>query len=413
MTSNKKIKILDIAYYMTCPPISGGALRIISPYANMHDNENIEVDFLFSSWGLEYIEMCREYLLKIPVIKEAVGIQARHYNEQDFGLPQGFSKDVWVTMSKELRDKAIEMVKGKHYDIIQVEHSQLAWIVPFLRMASPKSKIVLDLHNVEHLIYKRWLDYARPKQKEEINKKYTTLCDWESQVWKWFDAAFTVSPIESQMIRNIGGLKKVFEVPTGGGINPDVYKPENELRPRPYDLLYLGTMEWFPNAQGLLWFINDVFPLILDKMQNVKLHIVGFGKPDGELYRIAHDHPNIKFWGQQDDDKMFFHGAKVFVVPLWIGAGARVKIPTAWASKVPIVSTSLGAEGLDAKDMENIILADEPNIFAEGVIRLLTDNDLRDHIVENAFQTVNEKYSIQKCVELLKNGYRDILENTI
>jgi ubiquinone/menaquinone biosynthesis C-methylase UbiE/glycosyltransferase involved in cell wall biosynthesis len=410
MVLYEKIKILDIMYYMTCPPTSGGALRIISPYANMKENENIEVDFLFSSWEHEYVGICKKYLLHIPVIKNVVGIVARHYLNHDIDMPHGFSRDVWVTMSSELRDKAIEMVTNKFYDIIQIEHSQLAWIVPALRLASPHSKIVLDLHNVEHLIYKRWLNYATPNQKNEIEKKYTSLYNWESKVWKWFDAAFTVSPIESKMFKELSGCEKVFEVPTGGGIDPDVYMPKDEQRRRPYDLLYLGTMEWFPNAHGLLWFINNVFPYILQREPNLKLHIVGFGNPDSELYKIAQEHPNIKFWGQQPDDKKFFHGAKVFIVPLWIGAGARVKIPTAWASKVPIVSTYLGAEGLNARNMENIILADDPKEFAEGVLTLLSDQNLWKRIVDNALGTVKNEYSLQKCVELLKKGYRDIID---
>ena len=410
MSESTKIKILDISYYMTCPPISGGALRMISPFANMTKEHGVEVDFLFSSWEQDYIEFCRDFLMQYPVISDVVGVKVRHYLNQDVGIPHEFSRDVWVTMSSELRDKAIEMVTCKHYDVIQIEHSQLAWIVPLLRLASPDTKFVLDLHNAEHLIFKRWLEYASPDQKEEIEKKYTSLFTWESKVWKWFDAAFTVSPIESQMFRELGGCENVFEVPTGGGIDPERYEPKDEDRAKPYDILYLGTMEWFPNAHGLMWFIKEAFPYILEQRPEAKLHIVGFGNPDGELYNLAEAHPNIKFWGQQKDDKKFFHGARVFIVPLWIGAGARVKIPTAWAAKVPIVSTYLGAEGLEARNMENIILADDPREFAEGVLRLFSDKEIHRQIVENAFETVKKYYTIGQCIETLKSSYRELFD---
>ncbi len=407
--NEKAIKILDISYYMTCPPVSGGALRIISPYMEMTMEDNISVDFLFSTWEKEYVNKCRDFLMNIPVVNSVTGVITRHYLNTEEGSPQGFSKEVWVTISRELQDKAIEMVKNTQYDVIQIEHSQLAWIVPSLRLASPQSKFVLDLHNAEYLIYQRWSKYARPEEKHIIETRYKTMYDWECKVWGWFDAVFTVSSIEAQMVKEIGHIRHVFTVPTGGGIDVNKYTPEDDARNQPYDLLYLGTMEWYPNAQGLLWFIEKVFPIILKEMPQVKLNIVGFGNPMGDLVKAAKAHPSIKFWGEQKDDKKFFHGSKVFIVPLWIGAGARVKIPTAWASKIPIVSTNLGAEGLDARHMDNIILADEPYEFAAGVIKLLQDESLLYRIIENAHRTVKEEYTVQKCVELLKKGYQEIL----
>lgn len=348
---NSAIRILNISYYMTCPPTSGGALRIISPYMNMTQEDNISVDFLFSTWEKEHTDKCRDFLMKYPVVNSVTGVITRHYLRKEEGAPEGLSKEVWVTISKELQEAAIDMVKSVRYDIIQIEHSQLAWIVPALKLASPDSKFVLDLHNAEHLVYKRWMQYARPGEREDVEKRFMALYDWEKRVWEWFDAVFTVSPMEAEMVREIGKVSNVFTVPTGGGIDVSKYEPKGEAGKKSYDILYIGTMEWYPNAHGLLWFIEKVFPLILTELPQVKLNIVGFGNPMGELVKKAKAHPNIKFWGEQKDDIKFFHGGKVFIVPLWIGAGARVKIPTAWASKIPIVSTYLGAEGLDAVNM--------------------------------------------------------------
>jgi glycosyltransferase involved in cell wall biosynthesis len=211
------------------------------------------------------------------------------------------------------------------------------------------------------------------------------------------------------MVRDLAGLEKVFVVPTGGGVELSKYLPKKEKRRKPYDILYLGTMEWFPNAQGLIWFMDEVLPVIVRKIPDVRLNIVGFGNPDGELVKKAESNPNVKFWGQQEDDIKFFHGAKVFIVPLWIGAGARVKIPTAWASMAPVVSTSLGAEGLRAENMENIILADDPAEFAAGVIRLLRDEEFTSYLTENALKTVQEHYTIEQCVKTLQKGYKEML----
>jgi FkbM family methyltransferase len=406
----EKIRILNIAYYMCCPPKSGGTLRMLNPYIKMTEEDNILVDFVFSTWDDGYADDCRKYLTQFPAFNSVIGVKCRHYLDIEIGCPSGFSSDVWTTLSKELREKTVELARSNHYDIIQIEHSQLAWIVPALRVASPHSKFVLDLHNAEHLISKRWLDYATPDERNKIEKRYNTLYDWECMAWKWFDAAFAVSDIEARMLKDLGKLENVFVVPTGGGIDVEKYKPTDENGNKPYDLLYLGTMMWYPNAHGLLWFINKVFPVILSEMPDVTLNIVGFGSPDAELVKISNEHSNIKFWGEQKDDKHFFHNSKVFIVPLWIGAGARVKIPTAWASKIPIVTTYLGAEGLKTNNAGNIIMADDPYEFAAAVLTLLKNEGLRERIITNAFNTVNESYTIRKCIELLKEGYDRIID---
>lgn len=404
------IKILDISSYMIVPPTSGGAQRIVRPIQQIKPEDGIEIDFLYTAYG-EDCEKSTKYLEKIPSVKRAVAVQPEIDLTDTRSMPEGFCSDVWNTMGMELKDAAVAMVQEKFYDIIQIEHSMMAWILPYLKEKSPRSKFVLDLHNAEYRVYEKWLNYARKEEYGEIKTKYENLYAWEMMSWKWFDAAFTVSPVETELFKSVTGCKNVFEVPTGGGIDTKEYEPTNKYREKPYDLLYMGTMEWYPNAQGLLWFIEKVFPNVIEKKPDVKLHIVGYGKPDGKLVKIATEHPNIKFWGQQKDDKMFFHGAKVFLVPLFIGAGARVKVPTAWASRVPIASTVFGPEGLIAVNGENICMSDDPKEYADSIVRLLTDKEYADMIAENAFNTLKNNYSSKICVEKLVRGYNEILKN--
>lgn len=403
-----KIKILDISSYMITPPTSGGAQRIVRPLTKLKPEDGIEVDVLFTGYDQAMFDS-EEYLLKYPCINRAMGVQPRIDLSDTRAMPEGFCEDVWRTMGEEIKEKAVEWVSQKHYDIIQIEHSQMAWIVPFLREVSPDSKYVLDLHNAEYRVYESWKKYARNFETDAINEKYEKFCAWEHTAWKWFDAAFTVSPVETELFQKVTGCNQVFEVPTGGGIDPEEYEPKDENREKPYDLLYLGTMEWYPNAQGLMWFIENVFPKVLEKRSETMLHIVGFGKPEGELVQMAEAHPNITFWGYQEDDKQFFHGAKVFLVPLFIGAGARVKVPTAWTCKVPIASTVFGPEGLATENGKNICMTDDPVEYAENVLKLLEDEEYAKQITDCAFQTVLNHYSSDVCVKKLVEAYREIV----
>lgn len=405
----KKIRILDISSYMIVPPTSGGAQRIVRPLMYLKPVDGIEVDLLYTAFG-DNVEKSKNYLEKYPCIHQAVGVQPDIDLSDERAMPEGFCPDVWRTMGMELKDMAVEMVRKKFYDIIQIEHSMMAWIVPYLKKESPETKFVLDLHNAEYRVYEKWLPYAKSDDCKAVREKYETLYAWENMSWKWFDAAFTVSPVETELFKKATGCRHVYEVPTGGGIDPEEYEPSDEKRIKPYDLLYLGTMEWYPNAQGLLWFIDNVLPKIVEKRPETKFHIVGYGKPDGELVTIANEHPNIMFWGQQADDKHFFHGAKVFIVPLFIGAGARVKVPTAWAARVPVASTVFGPEGLHTVNGENICMTDEPSEYAENVLRLLEDEEYHKKITDNAFETLKKEYSCDVCVRKLKSAYQEITD---
>lgn len=406
----KKIRILDISSYMIVPPTSGGAQRIVRPMSRLMPEDGIEVDMLYTAYGDE-CEKTQTYLEKYSCIGKAVAVQPDIDLSDERAMPEGFCTDVWRTMGMELKDMAVKMVQKKFYDIIQIEHSMMAWILPYLKKESPDSKFVLDLHNAEYRVYKNWLPYARKEEYKDIKQKYERLYAWETLCWKWFDAAFTVSPVETKLFREVTGCSNVFEVPTGGGIDPTEYEPKDENRMKPYDMLYLGTMEWYPNAQGLLWFIDNVLPKVVKKRPETKLHIVGFGKPDGELVAIANEHPNVMFWGQQADDKWFFHGAKVFIVPLFIGAGARVKVPTAWASRVPVASTVFGPEGLKTVDRENICMTDDPEEYAENILKLLNDEEYHKKITDNAFETLKNEYSCDVCVEKLVEAYGQIVNS--
>lgn len=404
------VRVLGISYYMNAPPVSGGSLRILSPLMKMPPSSDLRIDYIFSSCSQEDADANKAFLERLPVIGYAEGVVVRYYLTVYEGCPKGFSEDVWQTMSTELKDRAVELVKKNKYDIIQIEHSQLSWIVPYLRKASPKSYIILDSHNIEHMIFEKWLPYASDATRKQIEAKYESLKSWETKVWGWYDAAITVSPVEAEILHE-HGLKETYLVPTGGGIDTEKYAPADDARERPLDLLYIGTMNWFPNAHGLLWFIENVFPKILKARPNTVLNIVGSGQPDNRLFAVSKRHDNIKFWGQQKDDVHFFQSSKVFIVPLWIGAGARVKVLTAWASKIPIVSTVFGAEGSYSVSGENIYLADDPQEFADDVIKLLNDPDECRRISDNAFRILEERYTVQCCVDILTDAYRRMAEN--
>lgn len=395
----ERIRILDISSYLRIPPISGGAKRILLPYMLMTGEEGIDVCLLFHSQSDEFTRKASEYLRDSPAILRVEGVTSTYDMNESICKPESICEDVWSVIDRPLLDKALEMVGEVQYDIIQIEHSQMAWMVPLLKQASPKSRIVLDLHNVEYLLFQRWFPYETDnyEQRQRIERKYWQMRHWEEKTWPWFDAAISVSPVESEVFRKATDGTDVWDVATGGGVDVMSYRPQDTV-PKDIDMLYLGTMEWYPNAHGMKWFIRKVLPLILEKNPNATLYIAGFGRPDGELQNIAEQEPHIHFLGEVEDDAELFNRTKVFIVPLFIGAGARVKIPTAWACGLPIVSTTIGAEGLRYTEGKDIFICDQEQGFADTIVNLLEDPALRKTVGENARRLAETVYSAQTCV---------------
>jgi len=405
---DRPIRVLDLCYYMICPPTSGGMLRILAPLLKMDPADGILFSMVFTTYSEDYAKECKKYLDSIPVVEFSKGVVSYKYKNPLGEVPKNIPKDVWETVSAELINYLKELLSRVRYDVIQVEHSQFAWLVPFLREYSPESRIVLDAHNIEYRIYETWLPYASDEDRDDIENKYHLLRNWEQKVWPWFDAAFSVSS-EEQRILQESGIPRTYLVPTGGGIDPGKYAPDADNE-RPMDILYIGSMNWYANVHGLIWFINDVFPIIKQRRPGTIFNIVGSGEPSGKLLEATKHDKNIRFWGFQEDDVGFFHKAKVFVVPLWIGAGARVKVITAWAAKIPVVSTFFGAEGSRTDNLNNIVMTDDPAEFAESVLRILDDQDHARTIADNAYRTFLDNYTVDKCTEILADSYREMAD---
>lgn len=306
----------------------------------------------------------------------------------------------------------MEEVKNDAYDIIQIEHSDFAWLIPHIRLAC-SAKIVLDCQNLEWLVYKRWLPYAEKKDCEWVEKAYVSLKRWEEKVLPWFDALYCISPIEKQMIEERVPGVTAYYVPSGASVDDERYDPGPQKRERPRDLLFIGSMNWFPNAHALIWFLDKVYPLILKELPGTTLDIIGSGEPQAEMLRRIQKNRNVAYWGGIEDEVPSLHQSKVFISPIWIGAGVRLKNPTAWISRLPVVATSLSAEGLEYRDGEDILIGDTPERFAAQAVRLLRDGGLRERIAERAYQSYQEKYSEKEICNRWKHAYRSTVENIL
>lgn len=217
-----------------------------------------------------------------------------------------------------------------------------------------------------------------------------------------FDTAVAVSTIEADELRRLGGAR-VELIPTG--VDTRELRPAPE-QPGPPRLLFTGTMSYLPNYQGISWFAREVWPLVREQVPEAVLDVVGKGPPEDVLALDGRD--GISVHGFVDSMAPFFARTHAVVVPILAGAGIRVKIVEAMSAGRPIVSTSLGCEGLlGLEDGRHLLVADEPRAFADAAARLLREPALRRDMAATARELAERSYDWRPLGDHLEQVLRD------
>lgn len=267
--------------------------------------------------------------------------------------------------------------------------------------------LVLDQHNAVYLIPQRLATDARnPWLRRVLRREARQMARYEARTCSQFDQVIWVSE------QDLAAVGKISSSSTGPR---PVQALENRLRhPNQADLvipicidpiqeaefstrlapsgeanhlLFLGGMHWPPNADGVNWFIRTVLPHLQAANPHIKFHMVG-KSPPAEALRT----PGVIAPGYVPDLDPIWKQADIFIVPLRAGGGMRVKILDAWARGLPVVSTSIGAEGLVCQDGKNILIADTPETFLEKIFLLNNDPELRARLAWNGRRTVETRY---------------------
>jgi glycosyltransferase involved in cell wall biosynthesis len=228
---------------------------------------------------------------------------------------------------------------------------------------------------------------------------------YERIVYRECRQVIAVSEIDAQCIRQMCGIEHVSTAPTG--VDVDFFSPPAPVRSNGH-VVFIGSMDWLPNIDGVLYFTEKILPLIRLRIPDCGLTIAG-RFPDERIRRLAVRDRRITVTGTVEDIRPYLWHAGVAIVPLRIGDGTRLKVYEAMAAKVPVVSTSIGAEGLDYADGQNILIADDPQRFAGECVRLLRDRTERERISAAAWRMVTEKYSW----EAVTQTFERILEQTV
>lgn len=286
----------------------------------------------------------------------------------------------------EMRKAFLEVVESFKPDVVHIDHLQMAQFVDF----NASYKVVLDNHNVESIIIKRIAETS-----ESISTRLYASVEWpklqryELDICKRCNLVLTVSETDERTLVDMGVNSSYIDyVPIG--VDTQSFKYIDRIKSS-QNMLSLGTMSWPPNIDSMLYFTKDIMPIIRKQYLGCTLTIAG-SNPSPVIQSLASE-PDISVTGFVDDADELARKCGVFIVPLRSGSGVRVKILNALAMGLPIVSTTIGVEGLDVRNGEHLLIADTPADFAESVIRVLTDSDLAQKLGVNGRKFVCDNYS--------------------
>ena len=249
---------------------------------------------------------------------------------------------------------------------------------------------VLFTHNVEAEIWRRHAETARsPVHRAFLSAQYRRTVRLERDAVRRFDVVLAVSDTDRRtLLQAYGPLRQPLHVvPTGVDTS---YFSEVTAPVRPRHMVFTGSMDWLPNEDAMLFFVRDVLPLIRHEEPSATLSIVGRA-PTPAVVKLGSEY-GVEVTGRVDDVRPHMAAAAVYIVPLRIGGGTRLKIFEAMAMGKPVVSTTIGAEGLPVKPERDILIADSATAFAGAVVRLLRNQDERTRIGEAARRLVAERY---------------------
>lgn len=299
----------------------------------------------------------------------------------------GESYHVKRYVSKDFEQKLIAILKQDEYDIIQLEGLYLTPYVSVIRQFS-KARIVLRAHNVENQIWRRIAHCTKnPLKRWYLKHLALALNAYEQEHVNDYDAVVCITQNDADAFRKMGCRKPISVIPFG--ITPEVIDNVTEEE---NSLFHIGSMDWMPNQEGIDWFLESVWPMLHKEIPEVRLYLAGRKMPE-RLMKAQIEGVNVV--GEVADSTYFIGSKQINIVPLLSGSGIRVKIIEAMSLGKTVVTTSIGAEGINYTNGKDILIANTPEEFVAQIRRCVADQDFCRQIGHNAYELIVKEYGTQ------------------
>lgn len=385
------MKILWVKTDFLHPTTRGGQIRTLEMLRELHKRHEVHYVAFDDPLHPEGFKRSSEYSsYSYPVPHKVVPKNSPAFLVQ---LLKGLFSRIPVAgmryRSAAMRETVAKVVSTHNFDAKICD-----FLFPSINIADLNTWTLFQ-HNVESVIWER---HAR-SGKTAAHRAYFRLqakrmLQWERDVCRAVARVIAVSETDEHLMRSRFGIKQVSSVPTG--VDVDYFeKPKSSTAL--YDLVFVGSMDWMPNVDGMQWFLTNVFPLIRKEKPDCRLALVGRNPPQ-TLLDAAKD-PGITVTGTVPDVRPFLWQSAVSIVPLRVGGGTRLKIFEAMAAGTPVISTTIGAEGLPVRHGETIRIADTAQEFAAECLNMLAVPQDWQRMAQQAVDLVVQNYSWEQVTK--------------
>jgi len=350
----------------------------------------------------QYVDEMRRYCLdvkvhklrKSPCVALARGL---------FGIPPGTAAKYYdVEFGKMIQGAAREW----NVDLVEFQclHTAQyhAWIgsVP----------AILREHNIDFKVWERQAQHANSLwERIGISLTAPRLKAYEARIAPQFERCITVSEADTKHLREVAPTARIETIPSG--VDTEYFVPDYVIPQEPYSIVVTGGFAWQPKQHNLRVLLTEVYPRIKARLPNATLTVVGKGAPD-ELRTLAGKVPGVTMTGGVPDVRPYVHRAALALNYVESGGGIALKVLEAMAMRRPMLSTSLGCEGIRVQHGENVFLADGPESFAEAAVLLLQNATIRQKITEGGYRLVKQFYAWERLAEQFHDCYTSVLSES-
>lgn len=378
--------ILFLTTKFPFPPDDGGKIDSLTNLHILAKNYNIFLFYIGKKHNEEVfqkrdINLCGLYHYQKEIGNNIFGLFKNLFCRFPYTIKKYHDDKIYMEIEK--------IIKEEKIDITYIDHLHMAFYGKLINEHFPEIKLILREHNAEYIFWERIY-----KEESNIFKKLLfwwqslKMLNYEKEITNIFDKCLMISSIDQIKLKKINPNIRAQVISTG--INIQNYQASQPRKIIPFSLLYVGDFSWLPNLKGILWFLRKVWPEVKRLFPKAKIFIVGKNPPK-DILRYKND--DVIVTGYVQDVKPWIDRSEIFLVPLFSGGGIRVKILEAMAIGKPIISTSVGAEGIDIEDKKNILMADNEEDFIKSIKILFNNKEIRENLAKNSIKLIRDKYS--------------------
>ncbi len=368
---------------------AGHQVKLLTVYTHKHDLE-------LSKLSQDYIDATDVEGVFIDTQINLVDAFSSLITQDSYNVSRFFSPDLDIRLT--------DLLKRNNYDIIHLESLFMTPYIGTIRRFS-KAKIVLRSHNLEYIIWERIAAGTKNRAKRAYLKYLSKkLKDYELSVINQVDGIASISKEDQMKYVALGCDKPIVNVPFGVEISN--YPNAAKVTQAP-TLFHIGAMDWRPNLEGILWFLEDVWPKVSEQCPALKLHLAGRGL---EQDMLPSNLKNVVVHGEVESATQFMAEHSIMIVPLLSAGGIRVKIIEGMASGKTVVSTSVGAEGIDYSKGEDLIIADDSKSMIEQIARLSSSPETIQEVGEKARKKASIDFDNKLIINNLIEFYSQLIE---